>query len=251
MAVSLEGDRIFSLTAYESLRKSNKEAVELLFWQELIPGFIGAESHEAWWRGLVSREWYCRVWRFTWSHQDERNCMKRLQQLIEIARDAAAKKSYAEVSPVIESFQEDCLGGFYDQLRFPSSSQSALTLAVSLRRAMRAETERSLVIGAIALKRYSLRHGRLPDTLDALVPEFLSSVPVDYMDGKPLKYRSNGDGTFRLYSVGANFIDDGGDATLLPDEIHARAPWARKDVVWPMPATAEELDAYRKESAKN
>jgi hypothetical protein len=116
---------------------------------------------------------------------------------------------------------------------------------------MRAETERSLVIGAIALKRYSLRHGRLPDTLDALVPEFLSSVPVDYMDGKPLKYRSNGDGTFRLYSVGANFIDDGGDATLLPDEIHARAPWARKDVVWPMPATAEELDAYRKESAKN
>src|SRR6266404_4374149 len=34
------------------------------------------------------------------------------------------------------------------------------------------------------------------------VPAFLPMVPVDYMDGKPVKYRPGANHTFILYSVG-------------------------------------------------
>ena len=34
------------------------------------------------------------------------------------------------------------------------------------------------------------------------------------MDGQPLRYRRNADGTFLLYSVGENGKDDGGDPSL-------------------------------------
>ena len=113
---------------------------------------------------------------------------------------------------------------------------------------MRAETERSLVICAIALKRYSLRHGTPPASLDALVPEFVLSVPIDYMDGKPLKYHLNADGAFVLYSVGADGKDGGGDTALLPDKTSLHNPWDRKDCVWPSPALPDEIAAYRKGS---
>ena len=116
---------------------------------------------------------------------------------------------------------------------------------------MRAETERSLAICAVALKRYSLRHGAPPESLDSLVPEFVSSVPVDYMDGKPLRYRLNADKTFMLYSVGEDGKDDGGDTALMPDKTSLRDLWDRKDFVWPAPAAPEEVEAYRKEAAKN
>jgi hypothetical protein len=36
-------------------------------------------------------------------------------------------------------------------------------------------------------------------------------VPRDLMDGQPLRYRLNRDGSFVLYSVGADMRDDGGD----------------------------------------
>ncbi len=40
----------------------------------------------------------------------------------------------------------------------------------------------------IALKAYQQAHSRLPESLQALVPEILPSVPIDPFDGKPLKY---------------------------------------------------------------
>ena len=44
---------------------------------------------------------------------------------------------------------------------------------------------------AIAVERYRLANGKLPDTLDALVPTYLEAVLVDPFDGKPLLYIRN------------------------------------------------------------
>jgi hypothetical protein len=82
-------------------------------------------------------------------------------------------------------------------------------------------------------------------SLDALVPEFLSSVPSDYMDGKPIKYRLDTGGAFVLYSVRADGKDDGGDSALLPDKTNLRMPWDRKDWGWPAPSQPDEVRAYR------
>lgn len=114
---------------------------------------------------------------------------------------------------------------------------------------MKAETDRSLTLCAIALKRHFLRHGKLPASLEALAPELLPAVPIDYMDGKPIKYQLEDNDTFILYSVGEDGQDNGGDLSL-PDGSRNRALWRRRDYVWPAPATAEEVEEYRREASR-
>ena len=63
---------------------------------------------------------------------------------------------------------------------------------------------------ACALERCRLARGQFPDSLGALVPEFISQLPHDVINGQPLKYRRTADGQYLLYSVGWNETDDGG-----------------------------------------
>jgi hypothetical protein len=62
---------------------------------------------------------------------------------------------------------------------------------------------------ALAIERYRLAHGQLPDSLTELVPTYLDAVPKDPFDGQPLRYRKCEVGYF-VYSVGADLTDDGG-----------------------------------------
>ncbi len=50
---------------------------------------------------------------------------------------------------------------------------------------------------------------RFPATLDELVPNYLTEIPVDPFDGRPIKYRLDPEGAV-VYSVFENGIDDGG-----------------------------------------
>lgn len=59
----------------------------------------------------------------------------------------------------------------------------------------------------LAIKCYQLKHGRLPDNLAALVPEFLPRVPVDDFDGKPLRYLKD---KKLIHSIGKNLRDEHG-----------------------------------------
>jgi hypothetical protein len=70
---------------------------------------------------------------------------------------------------------------------------------------------------ACALERYRLAHGEYPDSLDALVPQFIEKLPHDIIGGAPLHYRRTADGKFLLYSVGWNETDDGGQVVLKTD----------------------------------
>lgn len=63
---------------------------------------------------------------------------------------------------------------------------------------------------ACALERYRLAHGEYPETLDALLPQFIENIPHDIIGGARLHYRRTADGKFLLYSIGWNEIDDGG-----------------------------------------
>jgi hypothetical protein len=60
-----------------------------------------------------------------------------------------------------------------------------------------------------ALQAYALDHGRPPDSLRELTPDYLPRIPLDNCSGKALIYRRRGD-RYTLYSVGANGVDDGG-----------------------------------------
>jgi hypothetical protein len=62
----------------------------------------------------------------------------------------------------------------------------------------------------LALQEYRGRHGAYPSTLAALSPEIIPTVPVDPYGGESLLYQT-GMGGYRLYSVGPNLKDDGGN----------------------------------------
>lgn len=83
---------------------------------------------------------------------------------------------------------------------------------------------------ACALERYRLAHGQFPDKLDALVPEFVSTLPHDFITGESYKYQRTAD-NFILYSVGWNETDDGGKAAMKGNAFD----FAVGDWVWEYP----------------
>jgi hypothetical protein len=243
------------------MRKSNADAIATLFgpeeylpreetglpwWERTLRSFPGGEVAD----DFLRKQVYCRIWRFAWLDQDERRYLEHAKGLLDIMRAASAEKSFGAIAPLLDHLHEKSLNrSFYDRLRHPQPD-SVYSLSASIKKAMRAETERSLILCAVALKRYSMKEGKFPASLDSLVPAFLQMVPVDYMDGKAVKYHPGATNTFILYSVGEDLQDNGGDTTLSAEKKNLKNLWDRKDFVWPAPASPDEVEAYRKESAK-
>ena len=75
--------------------------------------------------------------------------------------------------------------------------ESVVPKSLFLSRAMRVR---------LALERWKTAHGgALPETLAALVPEYLPEVPADPWNGKPLLWDAK---TTVIYAVGSDWIDD-------------------------------------------
>ena len=77
------------------------------------------------------------------------------------------------------------------------------------RKAAIAQVNTDEALLACTLERYRLAHREYPDQLDALAPEFISTLPHDVISGQPYRYLRTKD-EFLLYSVGWNEKDDGG-----------------------------------------
>ena len=77
-------------------------------------------------------------------------------------------------------------------------------------KADRSLTTSRLAITVAGLERHRLATGSYPKALGDLVPKWVPTVPLDPMDGQPLRYRLNADESFTLYSVGPNQTDDNG-----------------------------------------
>jgi hypothetical protein len=101
-------------------------------------------------------------------------------------------------------------------------------------RTARAQATLDLAVVACALERRRLSTGQYPDRLDALTPGFLERVPLDPVNGEPLKYRRTDDSRFVLWSVGLNLKDDGG--TFATQKQGKPAPDLKEgDWVWQYP----------------
>jgi hypothetical protein len=61
----------------------------------------------------------------------------------------------------------------------------------------------------IAVERYRLANGKLPDSILELVPAYLDSVPIDPFDGNHMRYKKLETG-FVVYSICEDLSDDGG-----------------------------------------
>src|SRR6185436_9883711 len=95
--------------------------------------------------------------------------------------------------------------------------------------AMKNLTLNELLIAAIAIKRYELRHGQAPANLVSLEREFVAKTPRDLMDGQTLRYRTSANGGFLLYSVGDDAKDDGADGSFATSaNERAKTPWTAR-----------------------
>jgi hypothetical protein len=93
----------------------------------------------------------------------------------------------------------------------------------------------SATLAILAISRYKAENGRYPSDLSQLLAEgYLKELPIDTFTDKPLVYRT-ADDDFILYSVGPNFIDNGG--TPGTNSKGRPRQWADNGdtVFWPLP----------------
>lgn len=192
-----------------------------------------------------------RFWMWKWrsSYDEEIYAMQLVQAALETVRAARTNDAFF---PALDAFHRTVTNlqtkhpGWERRFVF-ANGLDKMTSNFLLKMA-NAETARRMVVTAIALERYRLRHGEYPAGLQELTPDYLKKTPVDFMDGKPLRYRRKDDGAFLLYSVGEDGKDDGGDGSPPPSYTALNKAWYRmRDVVWPAPATPDEVKKYEAE----
>jgi hypothetical protein len=79
---------------------------------------------------------------------------------------------------------------------------------------------------ACALERYRLAKGKLPDTLEMLVPQFIAKLPRDVLTGEPLRYQHLSDTEFSLSSIGwAKEEVDGTQRSFSAAQVQESTDW--------------------------
>lgn len=190
---------------------------------------------------------YPRFWRWKtkWSYDEELCYLQMMEAALESARLANKTGACAQAITKFNLEADNIIRLHPESTNEFLLFDDGLIYANYIEREAQRETARRICVTAIALKRYHLQHGAYPEKLDGLVPAFLPSVPIDFMDGKPLRYRLRPDDDYILYSVGVDGIDDGGDPRPPPSAVF-RLPWDRgRDIVWPRVATPAALGEYQ------
>ncbi|HEY1172337.1 MAG TPA: hypothetical protein VGH19_13300 [Verrucomicrobiae bacterium] len=174
-------------------------------------------------------------WHSGGQNHDEHLFLRTQQERLDISRVQAQSPHWSDAIKQLEAIDASIP---YGSQKPNLDGKSWLTQNLTLRIVKAfsilalAETRRQQAIVATALERHRLKHGHYPDTLAKLIPDFLAQIPHDPMDGRPLRYRLNPDGTFTLWSIGFDGKDDGGDFSM-PDPKKQNFPQDARDLAWP------------------
>jgi hypothetical protein len=256
-------ERAWSVDEIEKFRASHEEFAKMFGAASSTGGSGGSASGAGWswppdWEQITERPRYAVaevMWRSSWSYSDELRTLQGDSIILETLRAMQTNQSqFYKADYDAMTVRLSALGitnageAFFRALKIPDLSEmfGPYNFGSTVLKTLRVETARRVLVAAIALKRFQLKHGQLPARLNELVPEFLKSVPIDPNDGKSLRYHPNADGTYLLYSVGDDGKDDGGDPTntasgsssLYWQQNHVR------DWVWPQPATPAEVQFF-------
>jgi hypothetical protein len=184
-------------------------------------------------------------WKCWQSYDDELADAQTIQAAMEAVRAMREQGAFGPALQAYEQATNAVLAAHPSSgLWMPCSVARDGSVRGFLSRVAHFEIQRSVVVAALALKRYQLKHGAYPAQLSALVPEFLPQAPRDPVDGKSLRYRLNPDGSFLLYSIGEDGVDNGGDPKPSSNLSNAKRWYQARDAVWPSPAAPQEIDPY-------
>ena len=224
--IGITGERVVLEACFDHMRSLSPRQRAAFF----RGGIAGPASAEDFFDELVLLP----LWA-TNSEADEMFYLRHLQTSLDAVRQLQRGTAWPVVSQQLKTNMDEmqvALSNPVAKYRYLISARALPNYARAGSVYVRHETQRRLTITAIALERFRLRAGKYPAELDALVPQFLSAVPIDLMSAKPLRYRLNAEGTFTLYSVGEDGRDDGGDPTS-GSGTNKFGLWEGKDAVWP------------------
>lgn len=267
---SLLMERAIGTASIDFLRTSNNPAMSL------TGGYSSSGSPPAgsanWYDDLVDsskaavrntkRKTSEALWKASWSYTDQLHALQADQVILDAIRRVETNGYFLDAlrdeEKKLATLQSNWSSNRWERVFAQIDDEDlrhavsgwAVSLNKTLDRVLRAEITRQLTITAIALRRYRLRHGDYPADLSALAPEFLSAIPRDPVDGQPLRYRRNPDGTFLLYSIGKDGKDNGGDPT---PAVSTRSldPSMGRDFVWPQPASDAEIQVWEQKNSRN
>jgi len=250
MVLGLQGERAMGRDTVDMIRTAQVNVEDLIGpgWgvdeEDNLPLDSVPYGNEL--QGLVRGYVIYPAWRFAFSYEDEKHLFEEMQRIIEGTRAANIEQSAALLGSLDKRLRDKAKpGGDFRSWRYFVTSLIMPGNAKAASRAFRAKSQCNIAVAAIALKRYYLRHKKYPGRLAELVSEFVSEVPIDYMDGKPLRYRLDG-GQFVLWSVGPDAKDGGGASNSKPN-----FGWLQgDDDVWPQPASPAEAAEYQQEQMK-
>ena len=217
---------------FAKTRRSSGPQTGRLF-RSWIPG---SSAPKATFESVMMDYLYLPAYKLTCINDDELFYLTTMQESIAALRLVKAHRPWPDARQAVlkAGARLNTISGSPRKLRYFFSLMSIPNYLRASERAVQTETERQMTLATIALKRFQLTHGQLPPSLDVLVPEFLPTVPYDYMSAKALAYRLNADGSYVLYSAGQDGKDDGGDPNPSPGT--PPGLWEGRDAVWPSPA---------------
>jgi hypothetical protein len=193
---AFRGERLFGKTCFELMREGRLNPETLDAMDGGGDGFSGGAMPKAW---LLQNQAY---------HSRVMDQVVDALQRCDPERGIAAKGSIWETERIDQTVFDTANRRFHPyriltHMLLPS-------LAKVHAKADRSLTTSRLAIAVAGLERHRLATGTYPKALDDLVPKWVPSVPLDPMDGQPLRYRLNADGTFTVYGIGPNHTDDHG-----------------------------------------
>jgi len=200
----LSGERAFGIATVQWMQKSKKrgEAMALFSAPEGgdADGALWAKNLAAW---LIPKGW------FYFEMVSIGQCM---DQMTTGAWDVSAQRIHPRVVEendrhLVEKFQRWPMDALWNHYTFARRLLPALARASW--RSARAQSTAQQAALACALERHRLALGQYPDSLDALVPQFLVKIPHEVVSTNAMRYTKTANG-FTLWSVGWDGKDDNG-----------------------------------------
>ncbi|MGI9242003.1 MAG: hypothetical protein ACR2RV_14465 [Verrucomicrobiales bacterium] len=118
---------------------------------------------------------------------------------------------YPQVGEIAEAMNQRLRNRSVWNLRSFISSVAVPALVGAVKKTAEHETTLTQAALACALERYFIDHATYPDSLQALVPDFVEALPRDPMNHQPMRYRRIDGGRYQLHSVGWDGRDNGGN----------------------------------------
>ena len=168
-----------------------------------------------------------RWWALNMLPQDEAYYLSFMNRFVEDA-GRSSSLTLAEV----QRWEEDCRVMSSTDPLWHSHPFSRLLLPALGRFLFEAKKDiarRDVAQCGIAAELYRLDYGAYPESLDALAPKYLDTLPKDTFSGQPLLFKSLPDGIL-IYSVGPNGKDDGGVDDRAPAGSGPKS--SADDIVW-------------------